>query len=103
MSEKPSRFTASISLGNVITILGMVVAFAVAWGTVGQSVKGLSDRSDQMAADYRALAGRLRVVETQQAAQAAGQQAILSSMEDIKRSQREMEGLMRELLQDRRN
>lgn len=83
MTRRPS-FDGRISLGNVLTLVGMVTAGAFMWAQATGEINTNRTRLDLLDRDMISAKERLRVVENLAGRQAATLDRILEALTEIK-------------------
>jgi uncharacterized protein HemX len=105
--SRPS-FVNQITLGNVLQLLGVLVAVFVAWGNVQTRLASLEQRDQEMQRQFDAelvetrrvrpdVEARLRALETRFGAALVEVEGLKSDMTELKEALKETNGQLREV------
>lgn len=100
-------FENKISMGNVLTAIGLVLTIAFAWSDLQARQAALERRSveieaeaDKMAVKVDSNEGRVRVLEQAAATSTARYESLSQSMGEVKAELRQTNDLLRQMLND---
>lgn len=77
------KFDATVSTGNIISILAMLVTVTAGYVTMAKTLEALTLRLTQIESEASAFEGRLRATELTQAGQASDLRSIQATLQKI--------------------
>ena len=98
-------FENKITMGNVLTAIGLIITIAFAWSDLQARQAALESRaveivaeSDKMSGRIDGNEGRLRMLEQAAATSTARYESLSQSMGELKAEQRQTNDLLRQLI-----
>ena len=95
---KPT-FTTNISAGNIIQILVLIVSLTAGWFAMKNETSAAISKAVANAAELSDIDARVRVLERSDAQDSEQLRTFRRDIEEIKQGQRDMNNLLRQLLQ----
>lgn len=82
----PPQLTPSVSFGNILQIIAMLLAVGVGWGVMDSRTSALTERNEQLRVAVSQMDERIRTLERQQArTEASTEQKFVAILEAVRR------------------